>query len=47
MIVPIKKRTFRVLSMQENSTITKISEQTKLVKSYVSKVVNELKKNGE
>jgi DNA-binding transcriptional regulator GbsR (MarR family) len=31
--------------MQENLTITKISEQTKLVKSYVSKVVNELKKN--
>jgi DNA-binding transcriptional regulator GbsR (MarR family) len=46
MIVPIKEN-FRVLSMQENLTITKISEQTKLVKSYVSKVVNELKKNGE
>jgi DNA-binding transcriptional regulator LsrR (DeoR family) len=47
MIVPIKKeRIFRVLSTQENLTITKISEQTKLAKSYVSKVVNELKKKG-
>jgi DNA-binding Lrp family transcriptional regulator len=47
MIAPIKKeRIFRVLSTQENLTITKISEQTKLAKSYVSKVVNELKKKG-
>jgi DNA-binding MarR family transcriptional regulator len=41
-----KERIFRVLSTQEDLTITKISEQTRLAKSYVSKVVSELKKKG-
>lgn len=47
MKIPIKKeRILRVLSIESNLTISKISQTTGLVKSYVSKTINELKNDG-
>ena len=47
MKIPMKKeRIFRLLSSQDGLTLSQISQNVQLAKSYVSKVIGELKKNG-
>jgi CRP-like cAMP-binding protein len=47
MKIPIKKeRIFRILSIQRDLNISKISKATGLAKSYVSKTINEMKSEG-
>jgi hypothetical protein len=47
MKIPIKKeRIYRVLSTENNLTVSKISRATGLAKSYVSKTINEMKNDG-
>lgn len=44
MKIPIKKeRVFRVLAMETGLTVSDISRKTSLAKSYVSKIISELK----
>ncbi|MEM5773135.1 MAG: hypothetical protein QXL86_02820, partial [Candidatus Aenigmatarchaeota archaeon] len=47
MKIPIKKeRIFRLLSIEKDLTVSKISKKTQLAKSYVSKTIDELKNEG-
>ena len=47
MKIPIKKeRIFRILSTENNLTVSKISQAARLAKSYVSKTIKELEKEG-
>jgi hypothetical protein len=47
MKIPIKKeRIFRILSLENNLNISKISKATRLAKSYVSKTINKMKSDG-